>query len=105
MATDVGFGKRAKVAWRFKKLDGTDGAVDGNPTLNVSTGNVDSIAQQEDGSWVAYVSGGTGSGTVSVTADVDRGPEVKSVDFALAELNWLPEGQVESVSDVVVSVE
>lgn len=104
MATDVGFGKRANISWRFKKLDGTDGAVDGTPTVEVSTGNVESVAQQGDGSWLAVISGGSGAGTVSVTADVDVGPEVKSVPFALAELNWLPDGQVESVSDVVVTV-
>jgi len=104
MATDVAFGKKAKIAWRFKKLDGTDGAVDGTPSIT-STGSVDSIAQQEDGSWLAVISGGSGSDTVSVTADVDRGPGEKFQPFNLAELNWLAEGQVESVSDVVVSVE
>jgi hypothetical protein len=98
MATDIAFGKRAKVSWRFKRADGSDGKVDGTPTFNVPA---EEVKQNDDGSWSAVFSG-TGAVSVSTSADVDLGPDAKVVDFPLAELNFLAEGQTETVSDITV---
>lgn len=101
MATDIPFGRKARITWRFKRADGSDGKVDGAPTFNVPA---DEVKQNDDGSWSALFSG-SGSIAVSTSADVDLGPDAKVVDFPLAELNFLAEGQTETVSDVVVAVE
>lgn len=102
MATDIPFGKRARITWRFVKADGTDAKVDGVPTFNVPA--AEEAKQNDDGSWTALFQG-SGAQSVSVSADVDLGPESKVVDFALAELNFLAEGQAETVANVTVVVE
>lgn len=103
MATDVKFGGTATIRWRFKRADGTDGKVDGD--LNFNLPLKEAVTQDADGRWVAKFAGGTGLTTVTVSADVDLGPDKNVKDFPLAELNWLAEGQTETVSDVTVDVE
>lgn len=99
--TDVPFGKKARITFRFTRADGTTGKVDGIPTFNVPA---EEVKENESGFWSALFSG-TGAVSVTTSADVDLGPDAKVVDFPLAELNFLAEGQTETVSDVVVAVE
>jgi hypothetical protein len=111
MAFKVPAGKKLRYTYQFLKADGTPGGVDGTPEIQTTLGTVmETVAAPLDANdttnsrWSSKIDpAGVGDGSVSGTADVDRGAGVKPLAFLLGDFT-VEELQADhiSVGDPVV---
>lgn len=98
--TDVPFTKKLRIDFAFLDSAGNPAKVDvskGLPVVATTFGSVVETLEKGDGYTTLIDPAGVGSGSVSVTADVDLGDGEKAVGFALDDFNALASPEASAV--------